>query len=75
MTDIRDATPIGEPRDDSGGFCCVSAGMHMGHDEDCPATCPNCGGHGADPMSDNVNWLPCKRCNGTGRVPVPEVNA
>jgi hypothetical protein len=35
-----------------------------------PATekCPNCGGHGADPASDNVNWLPCKRCNGTGAI-------
>ena len=25
-----------QPPDDSGGYCCVSAGMHMGHDEDCP---------------------------------------
>jgi len=24
------------PPDTSGGFCCVAAGMHMGHDEDCP---------------------------------------
>lgn len=30
--------------------------------------CTDCGGHGADPMSDNVNWLPCRKCQGTGRV-------
>jgi hypothetical protein len=30
------------------------------------AKCPTCGGHGADPMSDNTNWLPCSTCNGTG---------
>ena len=29
--------------------------------------CRACGGHGADPMSDNVNWLPCGQCGGTGR--------
>ena len=47
MTDIRNAHPIGEPIDDSGGFCCVSAGMHMGHDEGCPGyPCPECGGAG-----------------------------
>ena len=34
MTDIRDAEP--HPPDDSPGYCCVMAGMHMGHDEDCP---------------------------------------
>jgi len=38
MTDLRDAEP--HPPDDSGGYCCVSAGMHMGHDEDCPRTSP-----------------------------------
>lgn len=26
-----------EKPDYSGGYCCVAAGMHMGHDEDCPA--------------------------------------
>src|SRR3990167_1692474 len=47
MTDIRDATPIGEPRDDSGGYCCVAAGMHEGHDEDCENwVCPTCGNSG-----------------------------
>lgn len=28
--------------------------------------CRECGGHGADPLSDNVNWLPCKSCGGSG---------
>lgn len=31
-------------------------------------TCSDCGGHGADPMSDNVNWMPCRKCQGTGKV-------
>ncbi len=30
--------------------------------------CPYCKGHGADPLSDNVNWLPCGECHGTGRI-------
>lgn len=30
--------------------------------------CSDCGGHGADPMSDNVNWLPCRKCQGTGKA-------
>lgn len=30
--------------------------------------CRACNGHGADPMSDNVNWLPCRSCNGVGKV-------
>jgi len=33
-----------------------------------PERCPYCGGHGADPMSDNVAWLPCPTCKGTGQV-------
>ena len=36
---------MGEPQppDDSGGFCCVMAAMHMGHDEDCAGyACPLC---------------------------------
>ena len=45
MTDFSGAEP--HPEDDSGGFCCVAAGMHMGHDEDCPNwKCPDCGGLG-----------------------------
>ena len=31
--------------------------------------CPYCKGHGADPLSDNVNWLPCSECHGSGRIP------
>lgn len=31
--------------------------------------CPYCKGHGADPLSDNVNWLPCGECHGSGRIP------
>ena len=31
--------------------------------------CPYCKGHGADPLSDNVNWLPCGECRGSGRIP------
>ena len=31
--------------------------------------CPHCKGHGADPLSDNVNWLPCQTCRGSGRIP------
>ena len=30
--------------------------------------CPDCGGHGANRMSDNVNWLPCWRCGGKGVI-------
>jgi DnaJ-class molecular chaperone len=30
--------------------------------------CPSCNGHGADPMSDNLNWLPCQRCHGKGTI-------
>jgi hypothetical protein len=29
--------------------------------------CTICKGTGADPMSDNVNWLPCTQCSGNGR--------
>jgi hypothetical protein len=72
MTDIRDARPIGEPRDDSGGYCCVAAGMHEGHDEDCPTLCPQCGGKGYEEFESGVvspdgyhEYLkePCDRCN------------
>lgn len=28
--------------------------------------CPVCGGHGADPLSDNSHPLPCYTCGGTG---------
>ena len=38
MTDFSGAEP--HPEDDSGGYCCVMAGMHMGHDEDCPEDNP-----------------------------------
>ena len=31
--------------------------------------CPECRGHGADPLSDNLNWLPCRSCGGTGTLP------
>ena len=29
--------------------------------------CPYCCGHGADPLSDNVNWLTCPKCGGSGK--------
>ena len=29
--------------------------------------CLVCKGTGRNPMSDNVNWLPCSTCNGTGK--------
>ena len=32
--------------------------------------CSYCGGHGADPMSDNVNWLRCPECGGSGRAAI-----
>jgi DnaJ-class molecular chaperone len=32
--------------------------------------CPHCNGHGADPMSDNVNWLSCPTCQGKGELPL-----
>lgn len=32
-----------------------------------PDACPTCHGTGADPMSDNLNWLPCWPCKGTGK--------
>lgn len=28
--------------------------------------CNTCRGTGRDPLSDNVNWLPCTQCGGTG---------
>jgi hypothetical protein len=31
--------------------------------------CTVCGGTGADPLSDNLNWLPCGHCRGTGNEP------
>lgn len=77
MPDIRDATPMGYPRDDSGGFCCVAAGMHEGHDEDCPGyPCPDCGGLGWEEYATGVEHdgyqeyakEPCGRCNGGGRI-------
>lgn len=33
--------------------------------------CKVCRGHGADPMSDNTNWLPCGSCGGTGKKRAP----
>jgi len=54
VTDIRDARPIGDPRDDSGGYCCVAAGMHMGHDEDCVNwACPTCNNTGGVPLGEH----------------------
>jgi len=41
---------------------------HRQHEIDTTDRCPECKGHGADPLSDNVNWLPCKTCGGDGRV-------
>lgn len=40
----------------------------------CPTvvTCPTCGGHGADPLSDNVNWRPCNTCGGSGLIKAPD---
>jgi hypothetical protein len=29
--------------------------------------CPSCNGTGVDPLSDNVDWLPCSSCKGTGK--------
>lgn len=37
-----------------------------------PELCATCHGTGADPLSDNVNWLPCSTCHGSGQVPSPE---
>lgn len=36
--------------------------------------CRVCGGHGADPASDNTNWLPCGACGGTGLAPGEELS-
>jgi DnaJ-class molecular chaperone len=33
---------------------------------DAETACRVCTGHGAAPGSDNVNWLPCTQCGGTG---------
>jgi len=30
------------------------------------STCPYCRGTGRDPLSDNVAWLACSHCHGTG---------
>jgi len=36
--------------------------------------CRSRGGPGADQASDNVNWLPCRTCNGKGYLgPSPRV--
>lgn len=37
--------------------------------------CPACGGHGADPGSDNVNWLACSSCQGTGKMWKPPLDS
>lgn len=29
--------------------------------------CKVCNGTGANPLSDNANWLPCMECRGSGR--------
>lgn len=31
------------------------------------AVCRVCKGTGADPLSDNLNWLPCSHCGGSGQ--------
>lgn len=33
-------------------------------------TCRVCQGTGANPLSDNMNFLPCAECRGTGTTPV-----
>jgi hypothetical protein len=57
---------------------CEVCGRAGPHAEGCPydptwqpeaAKCPTCGGHGADPMSDNTDWLPCQTCHGKGTLP------
>lgn len=41
----------------------------------CCVQCHVCKGHGADPMSDNLHWLPCSYCKGRGRfVPRDRAN-
>lgn len=67
-----------QPHDDSSGFCCVAAGMHMGHDEDCPGYhCPECGGKGYTDYESGVvapdgthEWLkePCGSCNPNDQI-------
>jgi len=50
--------------DDSGGFCCVGAGMHMGHDKDCPARAVWARGpttHWADCWQDTRHWACAQR--------------
>lgn len=37
-----------------------------------PDPCPVCCGTGANPLSDNLNWLPCTQCGGTGQARRPE---
>ena len=52
MTDIREGEP--QPPDASGGFCCVAAGMHEGHDEDCVNwVCPTCNNSGGVPLGEH----------------------
>lgn len=31
--------------------------------------CPVCRGHGHHPQSDDLAWLPCGPCHGSGRAP------
>ena len=48
-----------QPPDDSGGYCCVAAGMHMGHDEDCPGyLCPLC----QEIRHDDPEFGVCRTC-------------
>jgi len=46
----------------------VAAILAHADEKGCGPVCRICKGSGADPMSDNVNWLPCGVCRGTGKA-------
>lgn len=49
------------PQADDDAVCCCGKSKFIHAD-----SCSVCNGTGANPLSDNRNWLPCTECNGSG---------
>lgn len=72
---LHDRRPLGNVSaavfDRYGRFLCEGEG----HDADAAienaferGRCRRCDGIGAEPGTDNTNWLPCRSCNGIGYI-------
>jgi hypothetical protein len=76
MTRFIDVFNLGEERStardpDRGRHAPPEPGACIEVLEDAAKACPACRGSGAQPLSDNLNWLPCWSCGGTGRQRLP----